>query len=392
MFDINEMTEEEAVLVVAKWDYDSKQDEELSIKRNEKLRLIDDSRSWWKVKKLTGNGQCGYVPSNYVKRDKLGFVERIRKGISGKRGGRPTNPPMPQSPAENLQPHNAVHPGDNSFSQLAQVIFQYKAAQDDELNLNKGDMVNVLEKSGDGWWRGECNGESGWFPSNYVSEKDTSLPNSQISLGSSKGEESYVPEDFVQGVRTLYAFKGRNDEELNFESGEALDIISNSSDDLDWWKARNKHGQIGLVPRNYVEVVPNAAPVFKQMFIEDAVPKPPDLPRDNNMVPSVGLLDRDWFHGRITRQESEKVLHCQGESGLFLIRESETMPGDFAVSVKAPDRVKHFKVTQTDKKYCIGQRKFDTLDELVDHYKRSPIFSSDDGMLKLYLTRPIPVD
>ena len=67
-------------------------------------------------------------------------------------------------------------------------------------------------------------------------------------------------------------------------------------------------------------------------------------------------------------------------------------PGDFSLSVKAPDRVKHFKIMRSDKKFCIGQRKFDSLDDLVDHYKRSPIFTGDDGVLKLYLTRPKPVD
>lgn len=387
-----EMTEEEVVLVVAKWDYDSKQDEELSIKRNEKLKLIDDSRSWWKVQKIS-SGQCGYVPSNYVKRDKLGIVDRIRKGISGKsRGGKPATRPISPRHPENSHPHTSQS-GDLAFSQLARVMYQYKAAQDDELNLSKGEIVNVLEKSGDGWWRGECNGQSGWFPSNYVSEEDTSMPNSHVSSTSSKGDDSSIPDDFILGVTTLYAFKGRTDEELNFEANEALDVISDPSDDVDWWKARNKHGKIGLVPCNYVKVVENADPVCAtKVYIEDAVPKPIDLPRDIVSPHSDGFYDRDWFHGRITRQESEKVLSCPGESGLFLIRESETMPGDFAVSVKAPERVKHFKVTRADMKFCIGQRKFESLDDLVDHYKRSPIFSSDDGVLKLYLTRPMQRD
>ncbi|XP_784072.2 cytoplasmic protein NCK2 isoform X2 [Strongylocentrotus purpuratus] len=386
-----EMTEEEAVLVVAKWDYDSKQDEELSIKRNEKLKLIDDSRSWWKVEKQ--NGRCGYVPSNYVKRDKLGLVERIRKGISAKRGGKPVTRPISPRNSESPHPHTAQPGNEMPFSQPARVMYHYKAAQEDELNLNKGEQVNVLEKSGDGWWRGECNGEKGWFPSNYVSEDDTSMPNSHGSSTSSKGDDNSIPDDFVLGVTTLYAFKGRTDEELNFDASELLDIISNPSDDQDWWKARNKLGTVGLVPSNYVKVVENADPVCPtKFFIEDAVPpKPIEMhDEDNSFTPSssVGFYDRDWFHGRITRQDSEKILGCPGESGLFLIRESETMPGDFAVSVKAPERVKHFKVTRSDKKFCIGQRKFESLDDLVDHYKRSPIFSSDDGELKLYLTRP----
>lgn len=52
----------------------------------------------------------------------------------------------------------------------ATVKFSYDPQLDDELRLNKGDTIIVLDKSSDGWWKGEINGQSGWFPSNYVEE------------------------------------------------------------------------------------------------------------------------------------------------------------------------------------------------------------------------------
>lgn len=58
------MTEE--VIVVAKWDYTAQQDQELDIRKNERLFLLDDSKTWWRVRN-TAN-QTGYVPSNYVER------------------------------------------------------------------------------------------------------------------------------------------------------------------------------------------------------------------------------------------------------------------------------------------------------------------------------------
>ena len=33
-----------------------------------------------------------------------------------------------------------------------------------------GTRVLVLEKSSDGWWRGQYEGQVGWFPSNYVKD------------------------------------------------------------------------------------------------------------------------------------------------------------------------------------------------------------------------------
>ena len=38
--------------------------------RGEVLGLIDDSKTWWKVKNRAG--QIGYVPSNYIIRTKKG--------------------------------------------------------------------------------------------------------------------------------------------------------------------------------------------------------------------------------------------------------------------------------------------------------------------------------
>uniref|UniRef100_A0AAQ4PB36 SH3 domain-containing protein n=1 Tax=Gasterosteus aculeatus aculeatus TaxID=481459 RepID=A0AAQ4PB36_GASAC len=58
------MTEE--VIVVAKWDYTAQQDQELDIRKNERLHLLDDTKTWWRVRNA-GN-QTGYVPSNYVER------------------------------------------------------------------------------------------------------------------------------------------------------------------------------------------------------------------------------------------------------------------------------------------------------------------------------------
>lgn len=48
-------------------------------------------------------------------------------------------------------------------------LYPYKAQNDDELNFEKGDVIVVLSKDEESWWRGELNGSSGVFPSNYVS-------------------------------------------------------------------------------------------------------------------------------------------------------------------------------------------------------------------------------
>ena len=53
-------------MVIAKWDYHAQQDQELDIRKSERLLLLDDSKTWWLVR--NGANATGYVPSNYVER------------------------------------------------------------------------------------------------------------------------------------------------------------------------------------------------------------------------------------------------------------------------------------------------------------------------------------
>jgi len=52
----------------------------------------------------------------------------------------------------------------------AVVKYNYQAQQPDELSLTKGTRILILEKSNDGWWRGQSGNSVGWFPSNYTTE------------------------------------------------------------------------------------------------------------------------------------------------------------------------------------------------------------------------------
>lgn len=71
------MTEE--VIVIAKFDYMAQQDQELDIKKNERLWLLDDSKSWWRVRNATN--KTGFVPSNYVERKNSARKASIVKNL-----------------------------------------------------------------------------------------------------------------------------------------------------------------------------------------------------------------------------------------------------------------------------------------------------------------------
>ncbi|ESO92110.1 hypothetical protein LOTGIDRAFT_56530, partial [Lottia gigantea] len=50
------------------------------------------------------------------------------------------------------------------------VLYQFEAQLDSQISLKPDEIVSVMEKAENGWFRGEVLGKSGWFPSSYVEE------------------------------------------------------------------------------------------------------------------------------------------------------------------------------------------------------------------------------
>ncbi len=46
--------------------------------------------------------------------------------------------------------------------------FNYEPQEEGELRLQKGDAIEVLDKSDPNWWKGRCNGKEGMFPVLYI--------------------------------------------------------------------------------------------------------------------------------------------------------------------------------------------------------------------------------
>ncbi|OXB79468.1 UNVERIFIED_CONTAM: hypothetical protein H355_008363 [Colinus virginianus] len=83
----------------------------------------------------------------------------------------------------------SVEMTENGSHQLVvKARFNFKQTNEDELSVNKGDIIYVTRVEEGGWWEGTLNGKTGWFPSNYVREiKSSDKPLSPKAL---KGLES----------------------------------------------------------------------------------------------------------------------------------------------------------------------------------------------------------
>uniref|UniRef100_A0A8R1DMZ3 Cytoplasmic protein n=1 Tax=Caenorhabditis japonica TaxID=281687 RepID=A0A8R1DMZ3_CAEJA len=386
--------------VIVKYDYLAQEDQELTIKKNERLKLLDDSKNWWKVVNDTNN--VGFVPSNYVRKESI--VDKAKGTIKGFARGRNRSSDIEPEERSNgierltlsLNNNCAVTPTSTnkvpmmSSKTRAVVKFTYEPRLEDELGLTKGEYVYVVEKSTDGWWKGEApNGSVGWFPSNYVEEVEASANGNQGSIENrnpaavqpqppAPQQAPAVVRASLEVVVALYSFDASSSEELSFQKGERLEIVDHPAHDPDWWMARNAYGSTGLVPRNYIEVMNDSSstkPVQKDFNPQYS---------GNGEIP---MEQEPWYFGRISRDRAEDLLQ-RGREGEFLVRDSESNPGDLSISMRGIERNKHFKVLNVGGQLKIGNRTFLNMNALIAHYTTNPIFSSQTE--KLYLTGPLP--
>ncbi len=65
-----------------------------------------------------------------------------------------------------------------------------------------------------------------------------------------------------------------------------------------------------------------------------------------------------WFFGKIKRADAEKkLLQSSNQTGTFLIRESESQPGNYSLSVRDGDTVKHYRIRKVDTGMFVPQGK-----------------------------------
>ncbi|XP_077287655.1 SH2 ankyrin repeat kinase isoform X2 [Arctopsyche grandis] len=80
----------------------------------------------------------------------------------------------------------------------------------------------------------------------------------------------------------------------------------------------------------------------------------------------------NWFHGKISRENAERLLKEGGENGVFLVRESNTSSGDYVLSVLHEGEVVHYQIRRhaDDAFFSIEEHTaVHGLDALIQHYQ-----------------------
>ncbi|KAJ8262186.1 hypothetical protein GJAV_G00163480 [Gymnothorax javanicus] len=186
------------------------------------------------------------------------------------------------------------------------------------------------------------------IPGNETSGKATRRPPPPPPPEEFEAESNAKESQEVVAI-ALYDFDGKEVHDLTIVKGEEYVIVEKCN--ANWYKARNKYGEEGYVPGNYVA------------------------------EKKLGQLDQYvWYSKNVNRNQAEQLLKKEDKEGGFMVRDSSS-PGAFTVSLHtkyagegAPSvRHYHIKETQTvPKQYYLAEKHhFSSIPELIEYHQHN---------------------
>ncbi|KAH6610889.1 hypothetical protein Trco_000909 [Trichoderma cornu-damae] len=135
---------------LVQYDYEKAEDNEIDLVEGEyvtNIDMVDDD--WWMG--TNARGESGLFPSNYV--------ELVEGGDAA---------PAPPAAPVAREPEPAPAPSSAAAGPTATALYDYEAAEDNELSFPEDATITNLEFPDEDWWFGHYGGHSGLFPANYV--------------------------------------------------------------------------------------------------------------------------------------------------------------------------------------------------------------------------------
>lgn len=165
---------------------------------------------------------------------------------------------------------SAISPTTNEISTKSgfvayRAIYEFTARNSDEITFQPGDiiMVPIEQNAEPGWFAGEINGHTGWFPESYVEkieeEIETASENVPNFIDRNQSpvqmENAFNPDAGTENVgetyTSCYPYESTEPGDLTFGAGECIIVTKKEGD---WWTGTIGN-RTGIFPSNYVQDV-----------------------------------------------------------------------------------------------------------------------------------------
>lgn len=381
----------------AMYEWKATADEHLDVAEGEVVTVINDAKKWWNVR--NAQGKEGTVPSNYM--EKIGDAEPV--GFEDDGGSVPPPlfsreaKPMPPDEQEECiyEPVAVKAPPDPA----AGIVIEdedwaghvYEDPDDPDISPKRPNVVrsasitNVpesappLSQTPKDWMNSDVlrwlksedlkDFQDVFYANGFDGATLVTLHSSSFKAGGFDAERCDVLQLSLDKLSDMGASKGRatalydydatKSTQLSFREGDILQVLDDTSA---WWKCKNTQGQKGVVPSNYLEMLPAGA----------CPPLPSGAATE---VSEVDPADAPWYTD-LDRRAAESLLKSSGVEGAFLIRPSQTTVGDHTLTALGPSGIMNLKIQeQAPGVYVLGQfsSQFSSIFKLVDHHKKQEI-------------------
>ncbi|MEQ2164427.1 Cytoplasmic protein nck2, partial [Goodea atripinnis] len=158
---------------VVKFAYTAEREDELTLVKGSRVIVMEKcSDGWWRGSQA---GRVGWFPSNYVQEELTGVDDREGDSSRGYLGG-----------SQGTLLANGRAGDQGVVLHLVQTLYPFSSVTEEELNFEKGEIMEVIEKPENDpeWWRCKnSRGIVGLVPKNYVMvlDEQPGLPSSTSS-------------------------------------------------------------------------------------------------------------------------------------------------------------------------------------------------------------------
>uniref|UniRef100_A0A3B5MCX7 SH3 domain containing 19 n=1 Tax=Xiphophorus couchianus TaxID=32473 RepID=A0A3B5MCX7_9TELE len=198
---------------IASADFDGRNSEELTLQKNEVVLLLE------KISHSEFDCQIGETRGR-VHKSRMTIITPLDADFS------------------HPQEEGAAASGGGADGLKVKALHDFVPEGPMELSLSAGDVVTEVEQVDSQWYRGTCNGSTGFFPISYVKVLFCWVLNLCVVL-----------------------FEGEHSDELSFSEGDVIQLKEYVGED---WARGQVGASVGIFPLNFVEVIEDLPPPPRQ--------------------------------------------------------------------------------------------------------------------------------